>query len=178
MKKGLFIGRFQPFHLGHLSAVSYALKYVDVLVIAIGSSQHGHTPKNPFTARERERIIRASLKEAGIKKSRYKICRVPDIGNDAKWPGHTLACTGRVDVVFTRSPIVRRLFKKYSTVPTITVPKKLPVSATLLRKSMRQKGPWQKDISPSAAHIIASLGDAPQRRTKNPKSPGRRTQKS
>ena len=33
MSTGLFIGRFQPFHRGHLATVKYALKKVDALVI-------------------------------------------------------------------------------------------------------------------------------------------------
>ena len=35
---GLLIGRFQPFHLGHLEAVNFALSKVEQLYIGIGSS--------------------------------------------------------------------------------------------------------------------------------------------
>jgi len=57
MTTGLFIGRFQPFHLGHLSDIKDALKEVDELVIAIGSSQHSGTKENPFSTEERIKMI-------------------------------------------------------------------------------------------------------------------------
>ena len=50
---GLLIGRFQPFHLGHLNAVEYALKNVDILWIVVGSADKSHEYRNPFTAGER-----------------------------------------------------------------------------------------------------------------------------
>ncbi|MCL4518781.1 MAG: adenylyltransferase/cytidyltransferase family protein, partial [Thaumarchaeota archaeon] len=60
---GLFIGRFQPFHLGHLSTVKFALKHVKQLYILVGSSQKSHELKNPFTAGERILMIRNALKQ-------------------------------------------------------------------------------------------------------------------
>jgi nicotinamide-nucleotide adenylyltransferase len=59
--RGLFIGRFQPFHLGHLATVKFALKNVEELVIIIGSAQKSHELRNPFTAGERIQMIKDSL---------------------------------------------------------------------------------------------------------------------
>ena len=39
--RGLYIGRFQPFHNGHLQAIKYVLENVDELVIA---AQHVGQP--------------------------------------------------------------------------------------------------------------------------------------
>ncbi|ABK78173.1 hypothetical protein CENSYa_1551 [Cenarchaeum symbiosum A] len=44
---GLLIGRFQPFHLGHLAAVRFALSRADRVWLGIGSSTGrppGRTP--------------------------------------------------------------------------------------------------------------------------------------
>ncbi|MEM3596417.1 MAG: adenylyltransferase/cytidyltransferase family protein, partial [Candidatus Bathyarchaeia archaeon] len=57
---GLYVGRFQPFHLGHLEVVRSILNRADELIIAIGSSQYSHTRRNPFTAGERVTMIRES----------------------------------------------------------------------------------------------------------------------
>ena len=54
---GLLIGRFQPFHLGHLDAVLFALSRVENLWIGIGSSNKRNEKKNPFTADERIEMI-------------------------------------------------------------------------------------------------------------------------
>jgi len=48
MTTGLIIGRFQPFHKGHLHAIEHALKEVDELIIAVGSSQYVNTEDNPW----------------------------------------------------------------------------------------------------------------------------------
>lgn len=47
-KTALFVGRFQPFHLGHLKVIKDILKKNDFIVIAIGSSDEKNTDKNPF----------------------------------------------------------------------------------------------------------------------------------
>ncbi|MDD4247570.1 MAG: adenylyltransferase/cytidyltransferase family protein [Methanosarcina sp.] len=59
--RGFFIGRFQPFHFGHLSVVRYALEHDDELIVAIGSTDKSFTTKDPFTASERFEMILAAL---------------------------------------------------------------------------------------------------------------------
>ncbi|HDJ89497.1 MAG TPA: nicotinamide-nucleotide adenylyltransferase, partial [Thermoprotei archaeon] len=55
--RGLFIGRFQPFHLGHFYALKWILSKVDEVIIGIGSAQVSYTIKNPFTLGERIEMI-------------------------------------------------------------------------------------------------------------------------
>ena len=45
---GLLIGRFQPFHLGHLDALQFALSKVDKLWVGLGSSNLPPQKDNPF----------------------------------------------------------------------------------------------------------------------------------
>ncbi|RLG60344.1 nicotinamide-nucleotide adenylyltransferase, partial [Candidatus Geothermarchaeota archaeon] len=85
MVTGALIGRFQPFHLGHLHAIKYCLRSVSDLVIILGSALTSHTLKNPFTARERIQMISLALSEAGISRERYIIIPVPDIGKHSLW---------------------------------------------------------------------------------------------
>src|SRR3989338_5346962 len=100
MKKGILIGRFQPFHLGHLSAVKQALSQCDHLTIGIGSSQYSGTKENPFTAEARTKIIKASLEEAGIGKENYKITLIPDIHHNEAWPSHVKNLVPDFDILF------------------------------------------------------------------------------
>ena len=48
MKRGVFVGRFQPFHKGHLEFIKKILKEVEELIIIVGSSQFSHRIDNPF----------------------------------------------------------------------------------------------------------------------------------
>ncbi len=57
----LLIGRFQPFHNGHLEVVKTISKKCDRMIIGIGSAQLSHTFENPFTAGERHLIDLAGV---------------------------------------------------------------------------------------------------------------------
>ena len=79
VNRGLYVGRFQPFHLGHLDAIKNVLKEVDELVIVIGSAQYSHSSDNPFTAGERLVMVHRALLEAGVDYSKLWIVPVPDV---------------------------------------------------------------------------------------------------
>ena len=49
---GLLIGRFQPFHLGHLDALRFALTKVENLWLGLGSSNKPLEKNNPFSVKK------------------------------------------------------------------------------------------------------------------------------
>ena len=55
----LYIGRFNPFHKGHLEALKYIFSKdsIESLIIAVGSAQESYTLTNPLTGGERIEII-------------------------------------------------------------------------------------------------------------------------
>ncbi len=58
MKAG-FLGRFQPFHLGHHNVVEEEkAKYEDFTVI-VGSPERSRTERNPLSFEERKKLIKA-----------------------------------------------------------------------------------------------------------------------
>ncbi|AGY59479.1 bifunctional nicotinamide-nucleotide adenylyltransferase/Nudix hydroxylase [Gloeobacter kilaueensis] len=59
----IYIGRFQPFHLGHLQSVRIALEEAERLIIVIGSHRTAPNIKNPWTSAQREQMIRQTLKD-------------------------------------------------------------------------------------------------------------------
>lgn len=61
MKTGIFIGRFQPVHQGHIHAIGVAASQVDKLYLLIGSANACRSIKNPWTYRERVDMIRSKL---------------------------------------------------------------------------------------------------------------------
>jgi len=48
--RGLYIGRFQPYHLGHQAVLEKIAREMDEIIIVIGSAEASHTLENPFTA--------------------------------------------------------------------------------------------------------------------------------
>lgn len=60
----VFIGRFSPIHVAHISVIKESLTKADKLIICIGSANSPRTIKNPWTAEERMEMIRASLSKS------------------------------------------------------------------------------------------------------------------
>ncbi len=110
MKNMLIIGRFQPFHSGHLEIIKKYYKKNYFIKIVIGSTQKAHQRKNPFTKEERIEMIKKTLEEHKIKK--YSLTVVPDSPCDKEWIEEVKKKTGKIDVVFTGNLWVKRLFKK------------------------------------------------------------------
>ena len=61
MKVGIFIGRFQPIHSGHIHALGIAASQVSKLYILVGSANQCRSIKNPWTYDERVNMIRSKL---------------------------------------------------------------------------------------------------------------------
>jgi len=110
-KKALFIGRFQPFHEGHLFAARYILRNYGFLIIVIGSSQEDYTARNPLTEKERIEMIERLFGQKGISKKQYKIITAPDISTNSLWSKYIAKKVGRFDVVVTASPFTKILFE-------------------------------------------------------------------
>lgn len=60
---GVLIGRFEPFHNGHLKLVQFALERAWNLIIVLGSCNAARSIKNPWSGEEREAMIRACFSE-------------------------------------------------------------------------------------------------------------------
>jgi nicotinamide-nucleotide adenylyltransferase len=103
----LFIGRFQPFHIGHLEAVRHLTKMGDI-IIAVGSAQYGNSFRNPFNYIERAKMIWDALEEGGL--GVIDIVPVKDIHNHQRWAEHVKAHVPLYDAVFTNSDTDRHIF--------------------------------------------------------------------
>jgi bifunctional NMN adenylyltransferase/nudix hydrolase len=62
----VFIGRFQPFHKGHLATLKFAESLSENVIILIGSSFSPRTIKNPFTFDERKQQILSVISSESI----------------------------------------------------------------------------------------------------------------
>ncbi len=108
--RALVIGRFQPFHKGHMEVVKYIISKYEAVIIGIGSAQYSHTLDNPFTAGERHLMISRSLEAEGI--HNYYLVPIEDLHRNAIWVAHVEAIAPPFDVVFANNPLTKRLFKE------------------------------------------------------------------
>lgn len=79
----VYIGRFQPFHIGHLALLRQALEHAPRCVVVLGSSNQARTPRNPFTWNERADMIRQALGPA--ERERVVFLPVRDYYNEGRW---------------------------------------------------------------------------------------------
>jgi len=156
--RALFVGRFQPFHLGHLHATKYILKRADELVIAVGSAQYSHTLENPFTAGERVTMIRLALNEAKIDPAAYCIIPVPDVNVHKVWVAHVSSYTPSFDMVFTNEPLTSRLFKEAGfKVEGIPFFDRDIYSATEIRRRILANENWIQLVQKAVARFIMEI---------------------
>jgi nicotinamide-nucleotide adenylyltransferase len=159
MLTGLFIGRFQPLHYGHIETIKSVLKTVDFLIIIVGSAQNSHELRNPFTAGERIQMIRNTLikiKEIDI--SKILIIPVSDTQVHALWTYNIDLLVPKYDLVFTNDPFTIVLYKErgIKTIqPELHHRKKF--SGTLIRDYIIKDGDWKQLVHPETTKIIQDI---------------------
>jgi bifunctional NMN adenylyltransferase/nudix hydrolase len=95
-KLGIFIGRFQPFHDGHLYAVKVAASQVDRLLILVGSANACRSIKNPWTYQERVDNIRKILRQHDVTNVSFRPINDHPY-NDHRWITEIIASIGYAD---------------------------------------------------------------------------------
>ena len=152
--KVLFIGRFQPFHKGHLRVVQEASKKYDEVIIGIGSSQYSDTSDNPFTFEERIRMIEDTLIAEDI--GNYTIFAVPDINDDHRWVEHVETLVPKFDVVYTGNQKTDRLFRqKHYVVKRVEI---VPnTSGTTIRNRMIGDKGWKELVPKQVSDYIDDI---------------------
>jgi nicotinamide-nucleotide adenylyltransferase len=158
VKRGLFVGRFQPFHNGHLEVIKRILKEADELVIIVGSSQYSHKLDNPFTAGERITMIRKALEEEEIQLPRIWIIPVPDVHQHTLWVSRIVGYSPKFGVVYANEPLTRRLFIEAGfNVESMPMIKREVYLATEIRKRMLTGENWKKLVPSSVAKFIKDI---------------------
>ena len=80
----VFIGRFQPIHLGHLKVFEEGLKQAEKLYVLVGSTEQPRNLRNPFLFEERAWMVKACVSDP----DQTSVLALPDIAyNDQAWIG-------------------------------------------------------------------------------------------
>jgi nicotinamide-nucleotide adenylyltransferase len=159
--KALFIGRFQPFHMGHLLLLQRLSKQYEEIIIGIGSSQYHDTADNPFSEAERYQMIIRSLTAEYIQN--YRIVSIPDIHNPPKWVDHVCSIVSDFDVVISNNPVTRTLFSKKGFVVKGTAYfDRKRYSGKEIRRRILQDEPWGDLVPPAVYDFINTIEGVPR----------------
>lgn len=162
MSRGLFVGRFQPFHLGHIAAIMYAFDKVEELIIVIGSSQKSHEIRNPFTAGERILMIKQSLSaEEGIDIGRVLVIPVTDTNSHPLWTYHLDNMVPKYELVFSNDSLTCLLYKERGTM-VIQPPlhRREELSGTEIRSRIAHDKDWKNLVTSQTARLIDEVHGA------------------
>jgi len=153
---GLLIGRFQPFHLGHLDAVLFGLARTENLFICIGSSNKSNERKNPFSAEERREMIKLSI-EPSIT-DRIKIFDIPDVGDHEKWTFEIDKTVPKYNVVFTNDEFTKTLFEKRKiSVISVVLKDREKFSGTNIRNLITEDKNWRDLVPQGTRNVLDSI---------------------
>ncbi|MGB1769386.1 MAG: nicotinamide-nucleotide adenylyltransferase [Nitrosopumilus sp.] len=158
---GLLIGRFQPFHLGHLEALQFALSKVDKLWLGLGSSNKPMEKTNPFSVEERKQMIMSSIDDSI--KNKISIYSIPDLDNHVKWIENIDTIVPDYQIVFSNDPMTEHLYSKRD-VNVMTIPffKRDQLSGTRLRDLIKSDQKWD-DLVPEGTKLLLQKFDAKNR---------------
>lgn len=146
------MGRFQPFHLGHLKAIKWILERCEKVTIVIGSSRESFTERNPFTVEERKEMVERSLKEEGVGEEKYEIIGIPDVFDCKRWVKSILN-KAKFEVVFTRNLWVKQCFDLFE-IPVKEHPMFREYSARKIRRMMIEDKDWERLIPNGSGRTI------------------------
>ncbi|MBN1896377.1 MAG: nicotinamide-nucleotide adenylyltransferase [Candidatus Aenigmarchaeota archaeon] len=109
MATALFVGRFQPFHNGHMEILESISRRYDKIIIIIGSADQKGTKENPFSVEERIEMIRLPLEARGIRN--FEIDSVEDF-HDANLWSSAIKKARKFDIVYSRNPWTLKCFRE------------------------------------------------------------------
>jgi len=155
--KGLYLGRFQPFHNGHLEVIKNSLKEVDELIIVIGVAPEMQTEENPFSSDEVRRMLESVLKQEGLLE-KCKVYEIKDIPDDDEYVEHVKKITGDFDIVYVcTNKLNERLFSEKGYEVKLCE-RFFDIEATKIRENIKNDDEWRSLVPEVIEKIIDEIG--------------------
>lgn len=149
-KCGLYVGRFQPLHIGHTHIISKMLDECDKVIIAIGSAQESGTKRNPLSYAYRKDLIMETYFWQGDNMIFVPLKDRENPSDDASWGDYVFKrvnewCGLTPDVIYEGEESERTHWYDNLGVEIVKVPRSiLPVSGTMLRDAIARN---DKDVA-------------------------------
>lgn len=144
-----FIGRFQPFHLGHKHVVE---DYADEdLVLVLGSARESRTDENPLNVEERKSVIHECFPN-------IEIYAVEDDESDEKWMESIIEKTGAEKIVSGNERVLE-IFREMSDLKVEKAEMHEPeiYSGTEVRRRINSGGEWSYLVPECAEEFLKEL---------------------
>jgi nicotinamide-nucleotide adenylyltransferase len=153
--RGILIGRFQPFHDGHMQVVENIVDEVDELVLGIGSADASHEPRNPFTAGERIMMLHNAL--VSLETTTY-VVPLDDMDRNSVWVSHVKSMSPWFEVAYSNNPLVVRLFQEAGVeVRQTQLFDRDRLKGSEIRGLMREGGDWEQSVPEAVAEVVEEV---------------------
>lgn len=145
-KIGLVVGRFQPFHKGHLYLFKKSLTACNKIIIAVGSSNINNED-NPLSYRTRVKMLKKVISEERIAYKVIKIVSSPDHPSDDVWFNKLLKNAGKFDVAFGNNGWTNDILEKagYKVIKIPFLDRKI-YQGVFIRKLFIENKKWENRV--------------------------------
>ena len=156
MTRGIYIGRFQPFHDGHKGVTDRIAEEVDELVVGIGSADASHTARDPFTAGERIMMITKTLADLDLV---TYVVPIEDLDRNSVWVSHVESMSPAFDVAYSNNPLVIQLFSEAGVdVRGSPMFNRDVLEGSEVRKRMIDGGDWESLVPSAVIEVVEEIG--------------------
>ena len=155
-KVALIIGRFQPFHKGHLFLIKKALEKADKIIIGIGSANILDV-NNPIDFKMRRKIIKAVAYKEKFEDRLIKIVPLDDFLDDKKWLKNVKKQVGDFDIVVSNNDWTNKIVEKDG-LKVLRIPyyKRELYEGWRIRKLIKEGKKWQDRVP---KYLISNIKD-------------------
>ena len=153
-KRGVYIGRFHPFHKGHFAVIQQMAEECDEIIVVVGSAEKNYERENPFTAGERITMISEAFKN---KPYPHFIIPVEDSHSSVSWVANVVAMCPSFDILYSNNELTLKIFSDYGS--QICRPREHCIdeySGTTIRGRMFENNGWKDRIPKGVAEVIES----------------------
>ena len=127
-KCGLYVGRFQPLHIGHTSIIDRMLEECEQVIVAVGSAQESGTERNPLSYPWRQLFITETYHEYLGRMYIVPISDRENYSEDSSWGDYLFEQlrehgVPQPDVIYEGKEDVRQNWYDNQTVSVIKIPR-------------------------------------------------------
>lgn len=153
----LVVGRWQPFHNGHLYLIKETLKISKRAIIVVGSS-NATDKNNPLNYQDREKLLKKVIGKEKIADRVAKIFALPDYPDDKTWVKELVRRAGEFQVVIGNNEWTNRVLQQAG-YQVITIPEldRQRLQGTAIRQSVKQNRTWQDKVPNYLADDLEKL---------------------